>query len=201
MTRFISFVAALLFAPALAFADAELGKTAPDFAATDIEGHAQGVARYQGKIVVLEWNNPGCPFVHKHYDSKNMQALQADAAKKGVVWLTINSSATGKQGAMEIGEAQKYVKEQGAVPTSYILDSKGVIGHLYGASATPHMFVIDAAGNVAYMGAIDDNNSANAADALTAHNYVKAAYDALLAGKTPETTSTSAYGCSVKYAD
>jgi len=200
MTRLLSFFAAAVFAPAVVLA-ATIGQPAPDFRTTDIEGKAQEIAALKGRIVVLEWNNPECPFVKKHYDSKNMQKLQEKAAKDGVVWLTINSSAIGKQGSMEIEQAKKYVADQSAKPAGYILDHKGTIGKAYGASATPHMFVIAADGTLAYQGAIDDNNSANAADAHSAKNYVTAAVDALKAGSAPAVSATTAYGCGVKYAD
>jgi peroxiredoxin len=190
--------AAVLMSASLAFA-ADIGKPAPDFKATDIAGKAQSVSQYKGKIVVLEWNNPGCPFVHKHYDTQNMQKLQEYAASKGVVWISVNSGAKGKQGNMTPEEAKEHLAESKAHPSSYILDESGAIGHLYEAKTTPHMFVIDAKGTLVYKGAIDDKASANHDDIEGAKNYVRAAIDALAAGKTPEVTETKSYGCSVKY--
>ena len=196
-TLFASLI--LMLTPMMALAAVEIGKPAPAFSAKDIAGKEQSIAAHKGKIIVLEWHNPGCPFVVKHYDSKNMQALQADAAKKGVVWLSVNSGAAGRQGHMSADEASAYLQAKDASPAAYIIDAEGTIGRAYGASTTPHMFVIDAKGNVAYAGAIDDNNSANPKDALTARNYVSAAIDALLAGKSPEVSATQPYGCGVKY--
>lgn len=201
MTRFLSIMTAVLLAPAIAFAAAEPGKPAPDFTAKDITGKEHTLSDYKGKIVVLEWNNPGCPFVVKHYSSKNMQGLQAKAAADGIVWLTVNSSAEGKEGHMDAVQAAAYVKEQGAVPTAYILDTTGSIGQAMGAAATPQMIVIGADGKVVYTGSIDDNSSADPKVALTANNYVTAAIAAIKAGKAPAVSVTSTYGCSVKYAD
>ncbi len=178
-----------------------IGKPAPDFTATAVDGDSVTLSEYKGKIVVLEWNNPGCPFVHKHYDSGNMQKLQSYAVGKGVVWLTINSSASGKQGHMDNALAKDYIDKEKLTATHYILDPAGKIGKLYGAKTTPHMFVIDAKGNVAYMGAIDDNPTPDPAAVKDAKNYVRAAIDDLLAGKPVAVASTQSYGCSVKYAD
>lgn len=191
----------MLAMPCSAFAAADIGKPAPDFTAAAIDDSLIHLADLKGKIVVLEWNNPGCPFVHKHYDSGNMQKLQAYAKSKGVVWLTVNSGAQGREGNMDTTQAKAYVAENKAVPTHYILDPEGEIGHLYGAKATPHMFVIDAKGTVAYAGAIDDKPTPDPTSLLGAHNYVRAAIDQLLAGKPVATSSTQAYGCSVKYSD
>lgn len=178
---------------------AEVGKPAPAFAVKDIAGREQSLAAYKGKVVVLEWNNPGCPFVHKHYDSGNMQSLQGDAKKRGIVWLTVNSGAEGRQGNMTPQQAREWLSKEKAHPTAYILDPEGTLGRLYGATATPHMFVIDAKGVLAYAGAIDDIPSFDKADIKTAHNFVKAAVDSLLAGRPVEVASTKVYGCSVKY--
>lgn len=190
--------AAVLMSASLAFA-ADIGKPAPDFKATDIAGKAQSLSQYKGKTVVLEWNNPDCPFVRKHYDTQNMQKLQEYAASKGVVWLSINSGAKGKQGNMTPEAAAETLSENKAKPSAYIIDESGAIGHLYEAKTTPHMFVIDAKGTLVYKGAIDDKASANHDDVEGANNYVRAAIDALAAGKTPEVTDTKSYGCSVKY--
>jgi hypothetical protein len=165
----------------------------------DIAGKEQSLEQYKGKIVVLEWNNPDCPFVRKHYGSGNMQTLQQYALDKGVIWLSINSGAPGNEGNMDAAQAKAKIAEVGAHETGYIIDDKGTLGHLYGAKATPHMFVIDTGGVLAYAGAIDDKPTADPADIKTADNYVKDAIDALLAGKPVSVAQTRAYGCSVKY--
>jgi len=193
-------VLSALFCP-LPLSAAETGKPAPAFDVKDIAGNAQSLSAYKGKIVVLEWNNPGCPFVKKHYGSGNMQALQKYATGHGVIWLTINSGAPGKQGHMDAPEAKAKIAEVGAHQTAYILDPDGALGLLYGAKTTPHMFVIDAQGKLAYAGAIDDTPTPDPEDVKTAHNYVKAAIDALLAGKRVAVAQTKPYGCSVKYKD
>lgn len=197
----LCFLLALFLAPAAAFADAAVGAAAPDFTLPAADGGTQKLSGYAGKVVVLEWHNKGCPFVHKHYDSGNMQALQKKYTAKDVVWLTINSSAEGKQGYETADEALATMKDVGGAPTHVLLDKDGAVGRLYGAKTTPTMFVIDKAGKVAYAGAIDDTPSTDVADIKTAKNYVSAALDAVLAGKTVETASTKSYGCSVKYAD
>ncbi|MEI7668558.1 MAG: thioredoxin family protein [Pseudomonadota bacterium] len=195
-------LSALLFLPTLnSYAATEIGKPAPDFTATAIDGATVKPSDYLGKIVVMEWNNPGCPFVHKHYDSGSMQALQEYAAKKGVVWLTINSGAAGKQGNMSVDEAKKYITSQKLSATHYILDPEGKIGKLYGAKTTPQMFVIDAKGDIAYKGAIDDKSDTEIESIKGANNYVRYAIDSLLAGKAVEISLTKSYGCSVKYAE
>ncbi len=180
---------------------AQAGRAAPDFTATDIAGHEQSLAAYRGKIVVLEWNNPECPFVKKHYGKGYMQALQKAARAHGVIWIVINSSARRKQGHMTPVQAEAALKERGSVVDGYILDPEGRIGRLYGATTTPHMFVIDRDGNLAYSGAIDNKPTVDPADMKTAKNYVLAALDALVAGEPPAIENVQAYGCGVKYAD
>ena len=193
---------ALLFlAPVSAHAAVEIGKPAPVFTATAVDGATVKPSDYLGKIVVVEWNNPGCPFVHKHYDGGSMQALQSYATGKGVVWLAINSGAPGREGNMTNDEAKAFITGHKLAVTHYILDPEGNIGKLWGAKSTPHMFVIDAKGNIAYMGAIDDQPTPDPKSLKGAKNYVRNAVDALLAGKPVETASTQAYGCSVKYAE
>lgn len=182
-----------------AFAAVEIGKPAPDFTGTDSNGKTQKLSDYKGKIVVLEWTNPLCPFVVKHYDSGNMQNLQKEYTGKDVVWLSVNSSAAGKEGNQSGEDANKYIAEKQAKATARILDSKGEIGKAYDAKTTPHMFVIDKDGNVAYEGAIDDNDSFKQETIATSKNYVRAALDSVLAGKPVETAQTKPYGCSVKY--
>jgi len=182
-----------------AFGTLQPGATAPNFTLTDIQGQKHSLADYKGKYVVLEWNNPDCPFVHKHYDSGNMQKLQSAERAKGVVWLTINSAAGDRQGALPDPELQKYVEDNHASPTAYLRDPSGTVGHLYGAKTTPHMFVIDPAGKLIYQGGIDNKPTPDPEDIPTATNYVKAALDESMAGR-PVTVATSRpYGCSVKY--
>ena len=189
----------LMAAPAQAAV--EIGKPAPDFTAKDTNGVEHTLSALKGKTVVLEWTNPECPYVKKHYESKNMQTLQKDYTDKGVVWISINSSAPGKQGNQTNEEANAYIAKIGAAATARIADADGTIGTAYGAKTTPHIFIVDKDGNVAYEGAVDDNDSANPADTATAKNHVRAALDALLAGKPVEMAQTKPYGCSVKYKD
>lgn len=177
----------------------EIGKPAPNFATKDINGKDVQINDLKGKIVVLEWSNFGCPFVKKHYDSKNMQDLQK-AYKDKVVWITIFSSAPGKEGHMATpAEAIKEVQSHGLQSSHVILDPQGTIGKSYEAKTTPHMFVIDPKGNIAYMGAIDNDTSADKNKAKSAKNYVVAAINALSSGKEVEEKVTPPYGCSVKY--
>ena len=194
-----TFLAFLL--PATAFALPQIGQPAPDFVASSLQSKTVSPSQFLGKIVVLEWTNPGCPFVHKHYDHGNMQDLQAYAKSKGVVWLTINSSAKGREGNMSYDEARQYFAAQKLNSSHYIIDDSGEIGKLYGAKSTPHMFVIDVHGKLAYMGAIDNKSTPDAGSVPGADNYVRDAIDNLLAGKPVATASTQAYGCSVKYAE
>lgn len=184
-----------------AYAAPATGQAAPDFTATDIAGKEVKLSALAGKTVVLEWNNPGCPFVKKFYGSGTMQKLQGEMKAKGATWITINSGAEGKQGHMNADEAKKYIADQKAQPDHYILDSEGKIGNLYEAKTTPHMFVIDAKGTLAYMGAIDDKPTPNPDDIAGAKNYVRAAVEALASGKPVEMASTQSYGCGVKYKD
>ena len=149
---------------------------------------------------MLEWFNPGCPFVQKHYKSQNMQALQKEFTKKGVIWLTIDSSAPGEEGNLSADAAQKQINDWRMYPTAFLLDPDGKVGHEYGATNTPHMFIIDPAGKLIYKGAIDSKPSTDQADLKTATNYVKAALTDAMAGKPVENATTKAYGCSVKYA-
>lgn len=199
-TLFLGALAAFALTAAMpAQAAPEIGKAAPEFTGTDSNGKEVKLSDFEGKIVVLEWTNPECPYVVKHYDSKNMQKLQEEATAKDVVWLTINSSAEGKQGNLTGEAANSYITEKGAKATAYLLDGKGEIGKAYDAKTTPHMFVIDKEGVLVYNGAIDDNDSFKPEDAATANNYVTAALGALEAGKPVETSQSKPYGCSVKY--
>lgn len=172
---------------------------APDFAVVDSHGETHHLSDYAGKFVVLEWINHECPFVRKHYESGNMQKLQETYTGKGVVWLSICSSAPGKQGNMSAEEWNQATAEKNAKPTAVLLDEDGTAGHAYGAKTTPHMFVINPAGELIYQGAIDDTPSADKADAATAHNYVTAALEEAMAGQAVTTAFTKSYGCSVKY--
>jgi len=179
----------------------ETGKPAPEFTLTDTHGKIHSLTDFKGKTVVLEWTNPGCPFVVKHYGSGNMQALQKEYTAKGVVWLTICSSAPGKQGQMSSANWNKNLTENGSSPTALLIDEDGTVGRLYKAKTTPHLFVINSGGNVVYEGAIDSIKSPNPEDIPKATNYVRAALDEVLAGKPVTQPSTTPYGCSVKYAN
>lgn len=182
-----------------AVAAAKVGSEAPDFTLTDAKGKTVKLSQFKGKLVVLEWFNHGCPFVKKHYDSGNMQALQKEYTKKGVIWLAICSSASGRQGFATGEEHLKAMADKKAMPTNILIDADGKVGRLYDAKTTPHMFVIGKDGTLDYAGAIDDKRSTDAEDVKGANNYVKAALDKLIAGKMPAVSSTQAYGCSVKY--
>jgi peroxiredoxin len=175
------------------------GAPAPAFNAPDINGRTVNLGDYAGKIVILEWTNDGCPFVGKHYDSGNMQALQRRYTGEGDVWLTIASSAPGEQGYVTPAEAKADLARWRAAPSDFLLDPNGVVGRLYDARATPHMVVIDRNGRIAYMGAIDDTPSTRLADVKTANNYLVAALDEIAAGKPVTVAATQAYGCSIKY--
>ncbi len=182
-------------------AHAQIGNPAPDFTLTDCTGKSVSLSNFKGKTVVLEWTNAGCPFVKKHYGSGNMQKLQKDATDRGVVWLSICSSAPGKQGNMAPSEAAKACEENGSHATAYLLDEDGTVGKLYNAKRTPEMYVINPDGILVYQGAIDDKKSPDPADIPGAKNYVVTALDEVLAGKPVSTPTTEAYGCSVKYAN
>jgi hypothetical protein len=180
-------------------AAAKPGVPAPMFSAPDIAGKTVSLGDYAGRIVILEWTNDGCPFVGKHYNSGNMQALQRKYIGEGDIWLTIASSAPGEQGYVTPAEAKADLARWHAAPTDYLLDPGGGVGRLYDARATPNMVVITRDGRVAYMGAIDDTPSTDLADVKTAKNYVVAALDEIAAGKPVTVTATTAYGCSIKY--
>ena len=177
------------------------GQPAPAFTLADSNGKAHFLAAFEGKTVVLEWWNHECPFVGKHYGSGNMQKLQNEWTAKGVVWLTVSSSAAGKQGYVDGAKANALMKEKGGSPTAVLLDHDGMVGKAYGAKTTPHMFVIDGKGAVVYAGGIDDKPSTDPADVATAKNLVSAALAEVTAGKPVTTATSQPYGCSVKYAD
>lgn len=191
-------VCALLL-PALVHAAAEPGSPAPAFDVKDAGGATRKLADFAGKWVVLEWTNKDCPYVKKHYNSGNMQKLQKEYTAKGVIWLTVLSSAKGQQGALDPAGALKQAQTVKSAATALLMDSGGAVGKAYGAKTTPHMFVIDPQGKVVYAGAIDDNDSADPAVIAKSKNYVAAALDAGMAGKKVEVASTRPYGCSVKY--
>jgi peroxiredoxin len=178
---------------------ARVGERAPEFTGTDTNGQAHKLSDYQGKFIVLEWTNRGCPYTQKQYNSGNMQRLQREWTEKGVVWLTVISSAPGKQGYVTAAEENAYVKQVNASPTAVLLDPTGVLGHLYDAKTTPHMFIIDPRGILIYNGAIDDKPTTDLADVPDAKNYVSMALDEAMAGKPVSVATSRPYGCSVKY--
>ena len=192
--------ATLLFFSASVQAAPELGAVAPQFTMIDTNGNEVSTSDLVGKTVVLEWTNHGCPFVQKHYDSGNMQALQSEATGDDIVWLSIISSAEGKQGSVNAEEANQLTEDRNAAPSHVLLDAEGVVGKAYDARTTPHMFIIDPDGKVAYMGGIDDNPSANPADIEGAQNYVRTALSEMKDGKAVSTPASRPYGCNVKYA-
>lgn len=176
-----------------------VGSPAPALTLTDTKGKQHNLADYKGKYVVLEWVNFGCPFVKKHYGSGNMQATQKKAVDKGVVWLSVCSSAEGKQGHMSPDDWNDEIAAKKLSSTAVLLDESGAVGKAYGAKTTPHMYIINPAGILIYKGAIDDKPSTNKDDIPGAKNYVLAALDESLAGKPVSAASTQSYGCSVKY--
>lgn len=180
-------------------AAATVGAAAPEFSVTDIDGKTHRLADYKGKVVVLEWTNPECPFVGKHYGSGNLPALQRGASGDGVVWLAINSGRAGAQGDLDNAEAAAWLKSHQAEPAGYVRDTDGRLGRLYGAKTTPHLFVIGADGTLVYSGAIDSIRSASVEDIGRATNYVKVTLAALKAGRPVEKPATQPYGCGVKY--
>jgi peroxiredoxin len=177
-----------------------VGEAAPDFVGTDSSGKTHKLSDYRGKVVVLEWHNQGCPYTKKHYESGNMQKLQKEGTAKGVIWLTVISSAPGEQGYVTAAQENEYMKKMNSTPTAALLDPTGVIGHLYGAKTTPHMYVISPKGVLVYEGAIDDKPTSDPADIAGATNWVRAALKDATAGKQVSTPVTRPYGCSVKYA-
>jgi peroxiredoxin len=190
---------ALLLLPLPAQAAAAAGQPAPDFSALSTTGVQIKLADLKGRYVILEWTNNMCPFVRKHYDSGNMQALQKKYVGKGVTWISVISSAEGKQGFVTDAEEAKIVKKEGSAATYIIRDTDGSLGRLYGAKTTPHMFVIDKEGKVAYAGAIDSIASTEITDVAQAENYIDKAFGELETGKPVSVASTRSYGCSIKY--
>lgn len=192
--------AVLLSAASGAMANAELNKPAPAFSAMGADGKPVRLDAYKGKTVVLEWTNHKCPFVAKHYDSGNIPNLQKNAAGNGVVWLQMVSSAPGKQGHVDGTTARQLNDSRKAAPAATVLDADGTIGKMYGAQTTPHIFIVNPAGQLVYKGGIDSIASADKDDLAKAENYVSAALAAIKAGKPIEKANTKPYGCSIKYA-
>jgi len=187
-------------AAGLAQAQAVVGQPAPAFKLTDTSGKAVSLADFKGKHVVLEWVNPGCPFVQKHYNAGNMPATQKSARAKDVVWLSVSSTAKDAGDYKAPGELAGWLQAKGASPSATLMDDDGKVGRSYGARTTPHMYVVDPAGKLIYAGAIDSKPSANPADIKTATNYINQALGEALAGKPVSQASTQPYGCSIKYA-
>lgn len=191
--------AAVAMVPAVAWPSSDLGKAAPAFSATDSNGKAWSLAELKGKVVVLETTNHDCPYVRKHYISTNMQTQQREAAAKGVVWLTVASSATGEQGHVTAAQANELTRSRNASPAGVLLDPQSKIARAYGATVTPHMYIIDAAGMLVYKGGIDSIPSSDVADIAKATQYVRVALDQVLGGKKVADSSTRPYGCTLKY--
>ncbi|HTQ11848.1 MAG TPA: thioredoxin family protein [Fimbriimonadaceae bacterium] len=195
-----SAVAAMVAAAGFRFlGGAEVGSAAPAFSLPSNTGKTVSLDQFKGKYVVLEWTNQGCPYVHKQYGTGNMQATQKWARDHGAIWLTIDSSAEGKQGYMTADQATALLKSAHMSSNAILLDPDGTVGHLYGAKTTPHMFVIDPKGTVIYNGAIDDKPTTDFDDVKTAKNYVEAALEEAMAGKPVTNPTSRPYGCSVKY--
>jgi AhpC/TSA family len=190
---------ATLLVAAPAYSAVAVGQKAPEFTAKDATGKTVSLADFKGKTVVLEWVNPGCPYVRKHYSSGNMQSTQKDAASKGVVWLAVNSTETGHGDYLSPAALQAWMGEQKAAATHTLMDESGSIGQQYAARTTPHMYIINSQGSLVYAGGIDSIASANPADIKTATNYVKQSLGEVVAGKPISNASTRPYGCSVKY--
>lgn len=198
MKRILS-ISVLVLTLALLAPAAKVGDAAPGFSATDSNGKLHRLSDYKGKFVVLEWTNSGCPFTRKHYSSGNMQRLQKEWTAKGVVWLTVLSSAPGQQGYKTPAEENDYLRQASAAPTAALMDPSGSLGHLYGAKTTPDIFIIDPSGKLIYDGAIDDKPTTDVEDVASAKNYVNATLTEAMAGQPIVTANTQPYGCSVKY--
>ena len=193
--------AAIAIAPAAAFATTspDVGKPAPQFTAVDSNGKTWSLADLKGKIVVLETTNHDCPYVRKHYTSNNMQDQQREAAGKGIVWLTLASSTVGEQGHVTAQQANDLTKSRNAAPAAVLLDPQSKVARAYGATVTPHMYIIDANGTLVYKGGIDSIPSSNVADIPKATQYVRVALGQVQAGQQVADSSTRAYGCTLKY--
>ena len=191
--------AAVALVPVSAFATSDVGKPAAAFSAPDSNGKVWSLADLKGKVVVLETSNQDCPYVRKHYNSTNMQTQQREADARGVVWLTVASSAPGEQGFVTAGEANQLTQKRNAAPAAFLLDPQSRIARAYGATVTPHMYIIDASGTLVYKGGIDSIPSSNVADVPKATQYVRVALDQVLAGKPVAEASTRPYGCTLKH--
>jgi len=199
-SRVLSLSFLLLGVPSAALCAApDIGKPAPNFTLPGSDGKTYRLSDYKGRWVVLEWFNDRCPFIRKHYDTGNMQRLQEKYTQKGVVWLSVGSSAPGKEGYMTAAEAQEIRSHEHVASTATLLDPHGTVGRLYGAKTTPHMFIINPAGILVYKGAIDNRPSTDKEDIPGAFNYVSKALDEAMAGKPVTTPETKSYGCSIKY--
>jgi peroxiredoxin len=196
---FISILLGTLFAANVAFAAAVVGQKAPEITLTDTAGKTVRLSDFKGKHVILEWNNPGCPFVRKHYNTANMQTLQKEAASKGVVWLAVNSTEKSHQDYMTPAVLGKWMLDQKAAPTATLMDESGDAGKAYGARTTPHMYVVSPQGVLVYAGGIDSIPSSSVDDIKTATNYVRQTMNEVVAGKSVSMPTTRPYGCSVKY--
>ena len=203
MNRLVSTLvfSAVISSAALCAAQATVGQTAPAFSATDTTGKSVSLADFKGKYVVLEWTNPGCPFVQKHYDSGNMPATQKEAVAKGAVWLALNTTAKDAGDYMAPAALQTWMQSKNGVPTATLMDADGKVGRAYGARTTPHMYIVDPQGKLVYAGAIDSKATANPADIKTATNHVTAALGEAMGGKPVTRATTQAYGCSIKYSN
>ena len=197
-TLSIILVLSVMF-PVLSFAGVKIGESAPNFTLLDSNEQQRSLSEFAGKYIVLEWFNPECPFVRKHYDSGNMQGLQEKYTAKDIVWLSIDSSADGNQGYLTSEDAKQFIEDKNVSSTAVLLDPLGKVGKLYGAKTTPHMFIIDTEGKLVYQGAIDDVSSTDADDIPDAKNYVGDTLDLALAGGFVTGFATKSYGCSVKY--
>ncbi len=199
LLRHTVMAATLVLAATTAQAAPAVGQPAPDFSARDTAGKSVRLSDFRGKTVVLEWTNPGCPFVRKHYDSGNLPATQKGAVDQGVVWLAVNSTEKAASDYLEPAQLTGWLKERKAVPTAVLMDEDGTIGRAYGARTTPHLYIVNAQGTLAYAGAIDSIPSARPADIDKATNYVKAALGDIAAGKPVAAATTQPYGCTIKY--
>ena len=199
LTAQLTVLVASMFIAGYAHSAAAVGQKAPDFTLTDTAGKTVRLSDFKGKHVVLEWNNPGCPFVRKHYGSANMQALQKEATGKGVVWLAVNSTENASGDYLSPPQLARWMAEQKAAPTATLMDEDGTVGKSYGARTTPHMYMVAPDGMLIYAGGIDSIPSARADDIKTATNYVRLGLNEALAGKPLSQPTTRPYGCSVKY--
>jgi peroxiredoxin len=199
MKKLLLTTALVVWTSASAIAGPVIGEMAPNWTGTDTNGVVHALSDFKGKTVIMEWTNHDCPYVKKHYDSGNMQSLQKEATDNGAVWVSIASSAEGKQGHVTAETGNQVMTDVGSNATAKILDASGEIGKMYDAKTTPHMFVVDPEGTLVYAGAIDSDPSFKQDGIADATNYVKAAWEAVVAGEPVEVVSTQAYGCSVKY--